>query len=81
VAPIQQPTSAEKRSTSATVVWLAMSPDVVGRGGLFWFDREPQPIHFLPFTSENSAEREALWDSCLSWAGLAESSGRPAKAR
>jgi len=47
-----------------TVVWLAASPRVAHRTGLFFFDREPRPTHLLPFTRESGAERQELWRRC-----------------
>jgi hypothetical protein len=40
-------------------VWLAASPDVEGRSGLFWVDRGEHPCRFR----EDEAE-EALWRLC-----------------
>ena len=51
-----------------TVVWLAAAPGVAGRSGFFWFDRQIQPTHLLPFTQENAAERANLWEACRTWA-------------
>lgn len=51
-----------------TVVWLAAAPGVAGRSGFFWFDRQIQPTHLLPFTKEDSAERANLWEACETWA-------------
>jgi retinol dehydrogenase-12/retinol dehydrogenase-13 len=42
-----------------TVVWLAASPDVAGRSGLFWVDREERRCRFR----DDGAE-EALWALC-----------------
>jgi dehydrogenase/reductase SDR family protein 12 len=51
-----------------TVVWLAAAPRVAGRSGFFWFDRQVQPTHLLPFTKEGAAERARLWEACRTWA-------------
>lgn len=51
-----------------TVVWLAVAPGVAGRSGLFWFDRQVQPTHLLPFTKEDAAERANLREACRTWA-------------
>ena len=42
-----------------TVVWLAASPDVEGRSGLFWEDRQERRCRFRDETGE-----EALWSLC-----------------
>jgi NAD(P)-dependent dehydrogenase (short-subunit alcohol dehydrogenase family) len=42
-----------------TVVWLAASPDVEGRSGLFWIDRQEHPCRF-----RGEAAEEALWTLC-----------------
>jgi NAD(P)-dependent dehydrogenase (short-subunit alcohol dehydrogenase family) len=42
-----------------TVVWLAASPDVEGRSGLFWIDRQERRCRFRDERGE-----EALWALC-----------------
>jgi NAD(P)-dependent dehydrogenase (short-subunit alcohol dehydrogenase family) len=42
-----------------TVVWLAASPEVEGRSGLFWIDRQERPCRFRDEKAE-----EALWALC-----------------
>lgn len=42
-----------------TVVWLAASPEVEGRSGLFWIERREAPCRF-----RGEAGEEALWDLC-----------------
>ncbi|HXK09926.1 MAG TPA: SDR family oxidoreductase [Vicinamibacteria bacterium] len=42
-----------------TVVWLAASPDVEGRSGLFWVDRQEHRCRF-----RDEAGEEALWALC-----------------
>jgi NAD(P)-dependent dehydrogenase (short-subunit alcohol dehydrogenase family) len=42
-----------------TVAWLAASPEVEGRSGLFWIDRQDRRCRFRDETGE-----EALWDVC-----------------
>jgi retinol dehydrogenase-12/retinol dehydrogenase-13 len=42
-----------------TVVWLAASPDVEGRSGLFWADRQERRCRF-----RDEAGEEALWALC-----------------
>lgn len=44
-----------------TVVWLASSPDVEGRGGQFWIDRRSVPCRF-----RDPAAEERLWSLCAS---------------
>jgi len=42
-----------------TVVWLAASPEVEGRSGLFWIDRQERRCRF-----RDEASEEALWGLC-----------------
>ena len=42
-----------------TVVWLAASPDVENRSGLFWIDRQERRCRF-----RDEAGEEALWALC-----------------
>jgi NAD(P)-dependent dehydrogenase (short-subunit alcohol dehydrogenase family) len=42
-----------------TVVWLAASPDVEGRSGLFWINRQERRCRF-----RDEAGEEALWALC-----------------
>lgn len=42
-----------------TVVWLAASPEVEGRSGLFWVDRREHPCRF-----RDEAAEEELWRLC-----------------
>jgi NAD(P)-dependent dehydrogenase (short-subunit alcohol dehydrogenase family) len=42
-----------------TVVWLAASPDVEGRSGLFWVDRQERRCRF-----RDEGGEEALWALC-----------------
>ena len=42
-----------------TVVWLAASPDVESRSGLFWIDRQERRCRF-----RDEAGEEALWALC-----------------
>ncbi len=54
-----------------TVLWLAASERAgTAPGGRFWFDREPAPTHLLPFTREDPAERDRLWEACHRLSGL-----------
>ena len=48
-----------------TIVWLASSPAVEGRTGLFWLDRAPKPAHMrFAWTHSSPVEVDALWDAC-----------------
>jgi NAD(P)-dependent dehydrogenase (short-subunit alcohol dehydrogenase family) len=47
-----------------TVVWLAASPDVEGRSGLFWIDRQERRCRF-----RDEAGEEALWALCREMTG------------
>jgi NAD(P)-dependent dehydrogenase (short-subunit alcohol dehydrogenase family) len=49
-----------------TVVWLAASPDVEGRSGLFWIDRQERRCRF-----RDEAAEEALWALCAETTGRA----------
>jgi NAD(P)-dependent dehydrogenase (short-subunit alcohol dehydrogenase family) len=44
-----------------TIFWLASAAEPAGNSGLFWHDREPRPLHRVPWTRETPAERERLW--------------------
>lgn len=51
-----------------TIVWLAADDGApVRTTGLFWHDRRPRPVHWLPSTrrSDTPAERQRLWDWCV----------------
>ena len=53
-----------------TIVWLATSlPERIGSGH-FFFDRAPRTTHLLPFTYEENAERQRLWELCEARSGL-----------
>lgn len=43
-----------------TIIWLASSPVVKGRTGLFWFDRQPVSAYILKSTKESAEDRETL---------------------
>lgn len=53
------------REGADTVVWLAASPDVEGRNGLFWIDRQERRCRFRDETGE-----EALWALCRRMSGV-----------
>jgi NAD(P)-dependent dehydrogenase (short-subunit alcohol dehydrogenase family) len=44
-----------------TIFWLASAAEPAGSSGLFWHDREPRPLHRVPWTRETPADRERLW--------------------
>ena len=44
-----------------TIVWLAAAQPAPGPSGGFWFDRAPAPTHLVPGTSDDPADRAALW--------------------
>ncbi|MHA6781509.1 SDR family NAD(P)-dependent oxidoreductase [Pseudonocardia saturnea] len=44
-----------------TAVWLAAAPASDVGTGRFWHDRRPRPEHYVPWTRETAAERDALW--------------------
>lgn len=45
-----------------TIVWLAISPEVLESNGLFWHDRAPRSTSYLPGTSMAPGEKARLWD-------------------
>lgn len=45
-----------------TIFWLASAAEPASRSGLFWHDREPRPLHRVPWTRESPADRERLWN-------------------
>jgi len=47
-----------------TIVWLAASAAAAARSGEFFLDREARSTHYLPFTRESEAQRQALWELC-----------------
>ena len=53
-----------------TIVWLAATPRLRGQFGGFWFDRAPAETHLMPFTREEAPERERLWSTVHTLAGL-----------
>jgi len=44
-----------------TIVWLAACSPAPSPSGAFWFDRAPRSAHYLPWTRESAATRDALW--------------------
>jgi NAD(P)-dependent dehydrogenase (short-subunit alcohol dehydrogenase family) len=49
-----------------TIAWLAAAPEVEGRSGLFFLDRQARPTHRRPGTRrlDEAAERAQLWAVC-----------------
>jgi len=47
-----------------TVVWLVACPRARAWTGRFFFDREQRRTHLLPYTTESSEARRALWALC-----------------
>jgi len=54
------------RQGADTIAWLAAAPEVAGRSGLFFLDREPRPTHRIPGTRrlDEAQERARLWALC-----------------
>lgn len=50
----------DPRMGADTIVWLASSDASLLGTGLFWFDRQPQPVDIVPFTSVSDREVAAL---------------------
>jgi len=58
-----------------TIVWLGAAPaERLGTGG-FWHDRRRRPVHRVPWTHEQPAERERLWEECARLSGWQEPHG------
>jgi len=53
-----------------TVVWLAAAEPPLRCTGKFWLDRGIARTHYLPFTREAAADRQALWELCEKLSGL-----------
>jgi dehydrogenase/reductase SDR family member 12 len=64
-----------------TVVWLAVAPRESLSSGRFWFDREAQSAHLLPFTRELPLDAARLWRSCMRLAGLEQQAVEESTAR
>lgn len=56
-----------------TVVWLAARQPAPTPSGAFWFDRKARSTHYLPWTRENQATRDQLWEECQQLAGIERS--------
>ena len=53
-----------------TIVWLGAAAEPARSTGGFWHDRRRRPTHLLPWTRENTLERERLWAKCVELSGL-----------
>lgn len=53
-----------------TIVWLAASAAAQRWTGRFFLDRQPRSTHYVPFTTEDDADRHALWNLCERLSGL-----------
>jgi len=47
-----------------TILWLSVCKRLLGRTGLFWFDRQAVPTHLVPWTRGSDKERRCLWKLC-----------------
>ena len=61
---LMRPLLRDADQAADTIFWLASAPEPAARSGLFWHDREPRPLHRVPWTRETPAERERLWTEC-----------------
>lgn len=48
-----------------TIVWLAAAAEAGRTSGQFWHDRRPRPAQFFPFTHDDPAARDRLWQTCV----------------
>lgn len=53
-----------------TIVWLGSAPEAGSTTGLFWQDRRPRPTHLFGLNKETDADRQRLWDLCVTLGGL-----------
>jgi NAD(P)-dependent dehydrogenase (short-subunit alcohol dehydrogenase family) len=61
---LMRPLLRDADQAADTIFWLASAPEPAATPGLFWHDREPRPIHRVPWTREAPADRERLWAEC-----------------
>ena len=66
---LMRPLLRDARQGADTAVWLATAPEPANRSGLFWHDREPRPVHRVPWTRESADERQRLWAECARLSG------------
>jgi dehydrogenase/reductase SDR family member 12 len=67
---LMRPLLRDARQAADTIVWLVTASEPAERSGLFWHDREPRPLHRVPWTRETADERERLWEECSRLAGV-----------
>ncbi|HKF93693.1 MAG TPA: dehydrogenase, partial [Gammaproteobacteria bacterium] len=65
-AKFMRPLLRSPQQGADTAIWLATSPEVLTQSGEFWHDRAIRPQHYLPYTKETAAQRECLWEYCVS---------------
>jgi dehydrogenase/reductase SDR family member 12 len=59
-----------------TIVWLGAAPEAHTSTGGFWHDRRRRPTHYLLGASaESEADRQRLWDLCVTLTGEAAPGG------
>lgn len=61
---LMRPLLRDADQAADTIFWLASAAEPAARSGLFWHDREPRPLHRVPWTRETPADREQLWAEC-----------------
>ena len=57
----------DARQGADTSAWLGAGPDL--KAGSLWHDREPRPVHRVPWTRESADERQRLWAECARLSG------------
>lgn len=61
---VMGPLLRDARQGADTFAWLCWAPAPLSDPGRFWHDRRPRPTHRVPWTREDRAAREKLWDEC-----------------
>jgi dehydrogenase/reductase SDR family member 12 len=61
---LMRPLLRDADQAADTIFWLASAAEPATCSGLFWHDREPRPLHRVPWTRETPADRERLWAEC-----------------
>ncbi|HET6831325.1 MAG TPA: SDR family NAD(P)-dependent oxidoreductase [Solirubrobacterales bacterium] len=56
-----------------TASWLVAGGAATGPPGAFWHDRRPRPKHLLPWTREDSTDRDRVWAELIRVAAPFES--------
>jgi NAD(P)-dependent dehydrogenase (short-subunit alcohol dehydrogenase family) len=67
---LMRPLLRDADQAADTIFWLASAPEPAAHPGLFWHDREPRPLHRVPWTRETPGDRERLWTECERLAGV-----------